>query len=66
MVMPGEMLEPTHSELLTTSSNYVLLWACAHKSRSGFSFTDDEDRMMATLRGCDIFYMGGIHSISEK
>ena len=31
-----------------------------------FSFTDDEDRMMATLKGCDIFYMGGIHSISEK
>ena len=24
-----------------------------------FSFADDEERMMATLRGCDIVYMGG-------
>ena len=31
-----------------------------------FSFMDDEHLMMATLRGCDIFYMAGIYRVSEQ
>ena len=30
----------------------------AEISLTMFSFADDEERIMATLRGCDIFYMG--------
>ena len=35
----------------------ALMGLRAEISFTNFSFTDDEDRMMATLRGCDIFYM---------
>ena len=31
-----------------------------------FSFMGDERLMMATLRGCDIFYMAGIYRVSEQ
>ena len=31
-----------------------------------FSFMDDEHLMMATLRGCDIFYMAGIYRVSAQ
>ena len=31
-----------------------------------FSFMDDDYLMMATLRGCDIFYMAGIYRVSEQ
>ena len=31
-----------------------------------FSFMGDERLMMATLRGCDIFYMAGIYRVSAQ
>ena len=31
-----------------------------------FSFMDEEHLMMATLRGCDIFYMAGIYRVSAQ
>ena len=36
----------------------VVIGLSADISLTMFSFADDEERMMATLRGCDIFYMG--------
>ena len=35
-------------------------------SSRSFSFMGDERLMMATLRGCDIFYMAGIYRVSEN